>query len=452
MKIGVVYDDQMLLHRKHREEHPERPERVMAVYLNLVQKGLYDKMVELESEEVEDKDLILAHSEAHIRKVKKAEKDKKGEVLARKKYTLDFGVDTYNNRFTALAASLAAGSTIEAVRAVCNDTVDQSFAIVRPPGHHAHRDIVGGFCWYNNVAVAARVAQKTMGVKKVAIFDWDVHVGDGTAQIFYDDPSVMYMSIHRFDMGKFYPGQLGAHSKGGEGAGKGFNFQFPFNVNKNQKDLIGDKEYIFACEKVFFPVLREFAPDLILISAGFDSAIGDPLGEVGVTPVGYAYMTWALRKICSKTVAVLEGGYSLEALQRSSEAVVRTLFLNPADEDGFNKLVSELGDKQNTTYESLETASNVNVRESFKQIASNLAKTHKKRWPQLGSLICEKVRRRSSMFSQDSSGTGNHSQASSEQANHLSGLKALQGVLRDRTGSLSGAETNNKIEGAATSS
>ena len=92
-------------------------------------------------------------------------------------------------------------------------------------------------------------------------------------------------------------------------------------------------------------------------------------------------MTWALRKICPKTVAVLEGGYSLEALQRSSEAVVRTLFLNPADEDGFNKLVSELADKQNTTYESLETASNVNVRESFKQIASNLAKTHKKRWP-----------------------------------------------------------------------
>ena len=132
---------------------------------------------------------------------------------------------------------------------------------------------------------------------------------------------------------------------------------------------------------MFFPVLREFSPDLILISAGFDSAIGDPLGEIGVTPVGYAYMTWALRKICPKTVAVLEGGYSLEALQRSSEAVVRTLFLNPADEDGFNKLVSELADKQNTTYESLETASNVNVRESFKQIASNLAKTHKKRWP-----------------------------------------------------------------------
>ena len=181
MKIGVVYDDQMLLHRKHREEHPERPERAMAVYLNLVQKGLYAQMVELESEEVEDKDLILAHSDSHIRKVKKAELDKNGQKLGRKKFTLDFGVDTYNNRFTALAASLAAGSTIEAVRAVCTDMVDQSFAIVRPPGHHAHRDIVGGFCWYNNVAVAARVAQKTMGVKKVAIFDWDVHVGDGTA-------------------------------------------------------------------------------------------------------------------------------------------------------------------------------------------------------------------------------------------------------------------------------
>ena len=107
---------------------------------------------------------------------------------------------------------------------------------------------VAGFCFYNNVAVAARTAQKKYGAKKVCIFDWDVHVGDGTAQIFYDDPSVLYISIHRFDQGKFYPGQAGAHTRIGEGAGKGYNIHFPFNVAKNQKPLIGDKDYIFACE------------------------------------------------------------------------------------------------------------------------------------------------------------------------------------------------------------
>jgi len=138
------------------------------------------------------------------------------------------------NKYTDQAAAISAGSTVEAVAAVCSQMmVDNAFAIVRPPGHHAHSNQVAGFCFYNNVGVAARVAQKKYGAKKVCIFDWDVHVGDGTSQIFYDDPSVLYISIHRFDQGKFYPGQAGAHTKIGEGAGKGFNIHFPFNVAKN---------------------------------------------------------------------------------------------------------------------------------------------------------------------------------------------------------------------------
>ena len=163
-----------------------------------------------------------------------------------------------------------------------------------------------------------------------------MHVGDGTAAIFIDDPSVLYISIHRFDLGKFYPGPAGRHERIGEGAGKGFNIQFPFNVQANQKELIGDKDYIFAFEEVFYPVMKEFAPDLIIISAGFDSADGDPLGGVGVTPAGYAYMTYRLMSLQRGLVVCLEGGYDVDALARSTEAVIRTLQLELEKPDELN--------------------------------------------------------------------------------------------------------------------
>jgi histone deacetylase 6 len=123
---------------------------------------------------------------------------------------------------------LAAGATVEAVRALCQPggvygNIDSVFAIVRPPGHHAHCSAIGGFCFFNNVAIAARVAQKEFKKKKICIFDWDVHVGDGTANIFYDDDTVLYISIHRFDQGAFFPGQKGRLEMIGEGKGRGYN-------------------------------------------------------------------------------------------------------------------------------------------------------------------------------------------------------------------------------------
>lgn len=154
------------------------------------------------------------------------------------------------------------------------------------------------------MAVAAKVAQKEFGKKRVVIFDWDVHVGDGTASVFYKDDSVLYISIHRFDQGKFFPGPFGKLEMIGECVGKGYNLQFPFNMPQkkpgeevDEASLIGDMDYIFVCEQFFFPIIREFKPDLIIISAGFDSAKGDPLGEIAVSPAGYAWMTQGLRKI-----------------------------------------------------------------------------------------------------------------------------------------------------------
>ena len=155
-KVGVVYDNIMTLHMAHREFHPERPERIMAIYLNLIEKGIYDKLVKLDSEVATEEELLMAHPKEHIEVVMNASKDPETKELLKPKQTL-MG-DTYRNMFTTQAALVAAGSTIEAVRAVCRDEVDHAFAIIRPPGHHAHCEKVGGFCFVNNAGVAARVA------------------------------------------------------------------------------------------------------------------------------------------------------------------------------------------------------------------------------------------------------------------------------------------------------
>jgi len=154
MRIGVVFDELMMLHREHKNDHPERPERVMAIYLNLIKKELFSQLIRIESEEAVDEDLLLAHKQLHLRHVKEDAKD-----LERNKNLRTSQVDTYMNKFTDQAATISAGSTVEAVASVCSQMmVDQAFAIVRPPGHHAHNNQIAGFCFYNNVGVAARVA------------------------------------------------------------------------------------------------------------------------------------------------------------------------------------------------------------------------------------------------------------------------------------------------------
>lgn len=360
--------------------------------------------------------MALAHSKDHIDKVKNTifnDKTVKGKQVMLEKFqnTTRFKDDTYENKYTAQCAYLAAGGAIEAVRAVCNQSfsqygqIDSSFAIVRPPGHHAHCSGVGGFCFFNNVALAAKVAQKEFNKKRVVIFDWDVHVGDGTANVFYKDDSVLYISIHRYDQGKFFPGPFGKLEMIGECVGKGYNLQFPFNMPQHkpgekidEASLIGDMDYIFVCEQFFFPIIREFKPDLIIISAGFDSAKGDPLGEIAVSPAGYAWMTQGLRKIQSCLSVVLEGGYSLEALEVSSEAVIRTLQLNPRDSDGFNELLRGYGIKEELcSYEKLGFESLQNPRYSFRLTMSALSKLVKKQWGNVVEhLIFEKPRHKSS--------------------------------------------------------
>lgn len=182
--------------------------------------------------------------------------------------------------------------------------------------------------------------KKQYGVKKVCIFDWDVHFGDGTAAIFDSDPSVLFISPHRYEGGKFYPGGgAGSAKKIGCSEGKGYNINIPFDVTG-----MGDDEYIYVCENLAFPIIEEFQPELILISAGFDSAEGDPLGGFKLSPAGYAYMTQRLMELAPKTVAVLEGGYNIEVIAECAEAVVRVLQGQklPIEEIKANRSVDEM--------------------------------------------------------------------------------------------------------------
>lgn len=228
--------------------------------------------------------------------------------------------DTFASKHTLMAARLACGTVLAATEAVCRGHADSGLAVVRPPGHHAEPDVAMGFCLLNNAAVAAAVAKRDWGARRVLLLDWDVHHGNGTQAIFDSDPDVMYVSVHRHDDGKFYPGTGAAQDIGeGEGIGRTVNVPWPGGG-------MGDLEYTAAFERLIMPVAREFAPDLVIVSAGFDAAEGDPLGGCAVTPAGYAHMTSMLMQLAGgRIVLALEGGYNVRCIARSTEACLRVL-------------------------------------------------------------------------------------------------------------------------------
>jgi acetoin utilization deacetylase AcuC-like enzyme len=201
----------------------------------------------------------------------------------------------------------AAGGVLNAVDAVLTGAACNAFCAVRPPGHHASAGRGMGFCLFNNIAIAARYAQNKYGVGRVLIVDWDVHHGNGTQDIFYSDPSVFFFSTHQWPL---YPG---------DGPGQGATMNFPFPAGSGRREILG------AVENHLLPAAERFQPDLVLISAGFDSRIGDPLGRFTLTDDDFADLTRAVMGINSRVVSVLEGGYNLDGLASSTAAHVATL-------------------------------------------------------------------------------------------------------------------------------
>lgn len=203
-------------------------------------------------------------------------------------------------------------------------------AVIRPPGHHAEHSKPSGFCFFNNVCVAAKVCQRDFpeSCRKILILDWDVHHGNGVQQAFYSDPNVLYVSLHVHMNGKFYPaGDYGDHLHCGDGAGKGKNVNIPWATNG-----MGDGDYMLAFQEIVMPIAHEFNPDLVIVSAGFDAAEGDRLGGCHVSPACYGHMTHMLMSLAHGKVAVcLEGGYNLRSIAKSALAVTRTLMGEPPD-------------------------------------------------------------------------------------------------------------------------
>jgi len=293
--------------------HPERPERFAAVMEGLKRAGLLEKLLQLPPRAVTGADFELAHDADYLRR---AEHD----ILSGASQ-LSTG-DTSICEASWTAAGLAVGCALAGVDAVMEGKAANAFCAVRPPGHHASADRGMGFCVLNNVAIAARHAQRRHGIERVLIVDWDVHHGNGTQDIFYEDGSVFFFSTHQ---SPWYPG-TGRANETGSGAGKGTTLNCPLPAGS------GHAEIFAAFEDKLVPAMEEFRPELVLISAGFDSRVGDPLGDFHLTDADFADLTKIVRGIAdqyakSRVVSLLEGGYSLSGLANAVAAHVRELMV-----------------------------------------------------------------------------------------------------------------------------
>ena len=291
--------------------HPEQPGRFDAVLGALQKADFFGRLVRLESREASDAEIAGCHTPQYIAAAKRDIAAGTGELSTG---------DTAVSPRSLEVARRAAGAALNAVDAVMEKKAKNAFCVVRPPGHHATASRGMGFCVFNNVAVAARYAQKKHGIDRVLIADWDVHHGNGTQDIFYRDGSVFFFSTHQYP---WYPG-TGAASEDGEGPGEGTTLNCPFPAGSGRAEIGG------AFRDRLRKAATQFKPDLVLISAGFDSRMGDPLGRFTLDDSDFGDLTSVMLEIASKhaggrVVSLLEGGYNLTGLASAATAHVRAL-------------------------------------------------------------------------------------------------------------------------------
>ena len=311
-KLVLIRDSKFQLHLTP-VSHPESPERLAAID-QAFYKGAFEANIDLlEPRFASEDEIALIHSAGYVEDLERRSRNiKTGSVI-------QLDEDTFMSPQTYDVAKMAVGSGLLAVEEMRRGKHESAFVAVRPPGHHAFESKAMGFCLFNNIAVAARHAQKNCAFKKILIVDWDVHHGNGTQALFYDDPTVCFISLHQYP---FWPG-TGAVNEDGRGDGKGFNINIPMPQGS------GDRGYLAAWDGVVKPIGLEFQPDLILVSAGYDAHRSDPLGGQKISTSGFAMLSQRLsdlaRETGAKVVCFLEGGYDVNTLSASSIATMRVL-------------------------------------------------------------------------------------------------------------------------------
>uniref|UniRef100_A0A8C4Y968 Histone deacetylase n=1 Tax=Gopherus evgoodei TaxID=1825980 RepID=A0A8C4Y968_9SAUR len=346
---GVIYDTFMLKHQcmcGNTNIHPEHAGRIQSIWSRLQETGLLSKCERIRGRKATLDEIQTVHSEHHtlLYGTSPLNRQKLDSPISQKMYAVlpcgGIGVDSdtvWNEMHSSSAVRMAVGCLVELAFKVASGELKNGFAVIRPPGHHAEESTAMGFCFFNSVAIAAKLLQQKLSVGKILIVDWDIHHGNGTQQAFYSDPNVLYISLHRYDNGNFFPGS-GAPEEVGSGMGVGYNVNIAWTGGVEPP--IGDVEYLAAFRTVVMPIANEFSPDVVLVSAGFDAVEGhlSPLGGYSVTAKceSFGHLTKQLMKLAGgRVVLALEGGHDLTAICDASEACVSALLgveLDPLDQ------------------------------------------------------------------------------------------------------------------------
>ncbi|XP_040452092.1 polyamine deacetylase HDAC10 isoform X1 [Falco naumanni] len=322
---ALIYDEEMTTHKLLWSDpicDIEVPERLSSSYEQLKCYHLVERCVQVPAREGSEEEILLVHSSEHL-EVAKSTQTMNEEELKRVSGNYDaffFHPNTY------CCARLAVGATLQLVDAVMLGKVCNGMALVRPPGHHSQKNAANGFCLFNNVAIAAEYAKLKYSLQRILIVDWDVHHGQGTQYIFEEDPSVLYFSWHRYEHQEFWPSlKESDYDAVGLGRGKGFNVNLPWN-----KVGMENSDYLAAFFHVLLPMAFEFDPELVIVSSGYDSGIGDPEGQMNATPEVFAHLTHFLMQLANgRLCVILEGGYHLKSLSESVCMTVKTLLGDP---------------------------------------------------------------------------------------------------------------------------
>ncbi len=308
MKTGIVKDKRYMDHNMG-DFHPESPKRLEAIY-RMIDEEITFPYLTIDPRAATEEEVQWVHTSSYVAAIK--------ATSGKERVVLD--PDTSTSARSYEVALLAVGGLLEALELIIEGKVQNAFAFVRPPGHHAEASRAMGFCLFNNVAIGAEYLLKKHGQKRILITDWDLHHGNGTQNSFYDRKDVLYFSTHQFP---HYPG-TGHWSETGEGDGEGFTVNVPLTPGKT------DGDYLYIFEKILSPITEEFDPDFILVSAGFDIYEGDPLGGMQITAEGFGALANVLMDLAHKhckdrILFTLEGGYNLQGLRAGSKEVLLQL-------------------------------------------------------------------------------------------------------------------------------